>query len=88
MKIQVVIPCVCVVLALGFCAKNTQQPEILPSVPEGAQAVSLMGEPLYAPAPSDSTLEKLEDAKKAFDTDPRNADNIIWLGRRTGIESS
>jgi tetratricopeptide (TPR) repeat protein len=70
-------------MALGSCAKNTQEPEILPPVPEGAQTVSLMGEPLYAPALSDSALEKLEDAKKAYETDPRNADNIIWLGRRT-----
>jgi tetratricopeptide (TPR) repeat protein len=71
------------VFALIFCTKKSQEPEILPAVPEGAQAVSLIGEPFYSSPPSDSTLEKLRDAQKAFHADPGNADNIIWLGRRT-----
>ena len=27
-------------------------------------------------------MAKLEDAKNAYKTDPKNADNIIWYGRR------
>jgi tetratricopeptide (TPR) repeat protein len=42
-----------------------------------------MGEPLYASKPSESTLTKLEEAKKSYDADPDTAENIIWLGRRT-----
>ena len=83
MKIRFLILCLCLVIVIAFCAKKTHEPDILPAVPEGAQAVSLMGEPLYTSTPSDSTLEKLEEAKKSYDADPKNADNIIWYGRRT-----
>ncbi|MCK4930773.1 MAG: tetratricopeptide repeat protein [Candidatus Aminicenantes bacterium] len=83
MKIRFLILCVCIVIATGFCIKKSQEPDALPAVPEDAQAVSLQGEPLYAAAPSDNVLAKLEDAKNAYDADPENADKIIWYGRRT-----
>lgn len=83
MKGRLLIFCLCLVIGAAFCTKSIQEPDILPIVPEGAQAVSLMGEPLYATTPSDSTLTKLEEAKKAYAADPTNADNIIWFGRRT-----
>ena len=83
MKIRFLILCVCIVIATGFCTKKSQEPEILQAVPEGAQAVSLKGEPLYASTPSDSVLAKLGDAKNAYDADPENADIIIWYGRWT-----
>ncbi|MGD8537912.1 MAG: tetratricopeptide repeat protein [Candidatus Aminicenantes bacterium] len=82
MKIRFLIFCLCFVICAAFCTKSTQKPDILPNVPEGAQAVSLVGEPLHSPTPSDGTLEKLEEARKTFDADPANADNIIWFGRR------
>ena len=83
MKIRLSVLCSCIVIVLGFCTKKSQEPDILPKVPEGAQAVSLMGKPLYASPPSDSALEKLQQAKRDYDTDANNADNIIWFGRRT-----
>lgn len=83
MKIRLLILCVCIVIAMDFCTKKSQEPDILPLTPEGAQAVSLMGKPLYASIPSDSTLAKLEEAKRDYDADPNIADNIIWFGRRT-----
>ena len=55
---------------------------ILPYVPDGAQAVSLAGEPLYSAEPGDETIAKLHAARKDYDEDPNDADNIIWLGRR------
>jgi tetratricopeptide (TPR) repeat protein len=70
-------------IATDFCTKKSQEPDILPLIPEGAQAVSLMGKPLYASTPSDTTLAKLEEAKRDYDADPNKADNIIWFGRRT-----
>ena len=55
----------------------------LPPPPPGAQAVSLSGEPLYSAQPSEATLEQLAQAKKEYEADPGDADNIIWYGRRT-----
>ncbi|MGB6338450.1 MAG: tetratricopeptide repeat protein [Candidatus Aminicenantaceae bacterium] len=83
MKTRNLILCGCLVIVCSFCTKTSQEPDVLPAVPEGAQAVSLKGEPLYASTPSDNVLAKLEDAKNAYDDDYENADNIIWYGRRT-----
>lgn len=55
----------------------------LPDVPGGAQAVTLSGKPLYPAAPDQETLEQLAKARKNYEADPDNADNIIWYGRRT-----
>ena len=59
----------------------------LSDVPEGAEAVSLLGEPLYKPDLPDEVYnaysENFEDALVSYRTDPENAESIIWLGRRT-----
>jgi tetratricopeptide (TPR) repeat protein len=55
---------------------------ILPDVPEGVQAMSLLGEELKAGTPSETVLENLATAKAEYESDPDDADNIIWLGRR------
>ncbi|MBT6605366.1 hypothetical protein HOB36_09795, partial [Candidatus Bathyarchaeota archaeon] len=56
---------------------------ILPGEPE---AFSLFGKPLYR-APMRAEIEeaqkkRYEVAYKNYKTDPDDADNIIWLGRR------
>lgn len=56
--------------------------ENLPTVPEGAQAVTVDGKPLYAAQPGEGALEKLAKARADYEADSNNADNIIWLGRR------
>jgi tetratricopeptide (TPR) repeat protein len=47
----------------------------------------LLGRPLQRPSvpdPARQTYEqKLDEARRAYDRAPRNADSIIWLGRRT-----
>ena len=57
-------------------------------LPEGAEAVSLLGEPLYpAEAPADVAARQAEDidaARADYEADPDDADAIIWLGRRIG----
>ncbi len=63
--------------AAGIDAAN------LPDVPEGAQAVTLSGKPLYPAKPDQKTLDQLADAKRNYETNPNDADNIIWYGRRT-----
>jgi tetratricopeptide (TPR) repeat protein len=55
----------------------------LPEVPDGAQALTLSGKPLYPAAPSQAVLDNLAEAKKNYDAKPNDADNIIWYGRRT-----
>ncbi len=60
--------------------------KILPPVPAGAQAVSLFGAPLMPSTPNQTTLEKYEAAKTNYGTNPSNADNIVWYGRRTAYK--
>jgi tetratricopeptide (TPR) repeat protein len=51
-----------------------------------AEALSLLGQPLFAPEPSEAALPRLEQelaaARYAYERDPTDADAIIWLGRR------
>ena len=57
--------------------------QVLPEVPEGAQAVSLLtGEALYSGEPSQTLVDRYELARGDYEADPDNADNIIWYGRR------
>jgi tetratricopeptide (TPR) repeat protein len=55
----------------------------LPDVPDGAQALTLTGKPLYAAPPGQKTLDQLAEARKNYEANPNDADNIIWYGRRT-----
>lgn len=57
--------------------------EVLPDVPEGAQAVSLTGEPLFSPAPAEDSLARLAAAKSDYESAPDDVEAIIWYGRRT-----
>jgi tetratricopeptide (TPR) repeat protein len=57
---------------------------ILPEVPDGVQAISLLGEELKAGDASERLLDNLAAARAEYDEDPDDADNIIWLGRRLG----
>lgn len=50
------------------------------------EATSLLGKPLVSKPPTGDTLKRLEDnlaaARKAYDANPKDADALIWLGRR------
>jgi len=67
---------------IALSCTGARDADILPRVPEGAQAVSLMGDPLYPLTPGDKALADYEAAKKNVEEDPDDADNLIWLGRR------
>lgn len=45
--------------------------------------VSPLGRGFSLPEPSQKMIDKYEKAKQDFATEPTNADNIIWYGRRT-----
>jgi len=53
---------------------------ILPKVPDGVQAISLLGEELKSGEPGERVLENLAAARAEYENDPNDADNIIWLG--------
>lgn len=58
--------------------------EVLPQVPDGVQAISLLGEELRAGQPGEAVVANLREARAAYERDPGNADAIIWYGRRVG----
>ncbi len=77
------------VLALGFaaCGDAADDPDTSAAgdgLPEGAEAISLLGEPLYPSPASAEQARDIEVARADYDADPDDADAIIWLGRRVG----
>lgn len=78
-------------LAAAVCGLAACRPPstIAPNaqLPDSAEAVSLLGEPLYRPALPAATRaayeQRLAEARQAYDRAPGDADSIIWLGRRT-----
>jgi tetratricopeptide (TPR) repeat protein len=69
-------------VAICTTAAAQTDPSILPDVPDGVQAISLLGEELRSGEPGERLLDNLEAARADYDGDPDNADNIVWLGRR------
>jgi tetratricopeptide (TPR) repeat protein len=78
-------------LCMGLFAGCVSDGQDLPRLPEGAEAVSLLGDTLYAgelPADVlDERTQQLAAARAAYEADPDDADAIIWLGRRTAYLS-
>lgn len=79
------------VLGLAACGEPADEggtPADGAGLPEGAEAISLLGEPLYpSPAPDEVAAQQARDievARADYDADPDDADAIIWLGRRIG----
>jgi len=56
------------------------------ALPEGAQAISLLGEPLFPPLPSEEVQagreRQLAEALDQLEADPEGAEAIIWAARR------
>ncbi len=76
------------VLICAACGDKPQPREesggesgILSPVPEGAQALSLLGEPLFASEPGEEDVEKYDAAKAEAEARPDDADAWIWYGR-------
>lgn len=78
------LPALVAILAAG-CASTEGTGSDEPATSR-VEALSLLGRPLFALAPAGTTRDQLEqdlaDARAAYDRDPRDADAIIWLGRR------
>ena len=69
-------------IAIAFLSSTAVAQSILPEVPDGVQAISLLGEELRSGEPSERLLDNLAAARANYEADPNDADNIIWLGRR------
>ena len=67
--------------AIVACAES-----VPPRLPEGVEAISLLGDTLRAPALPDSLLtareEQLAEARANLEREPSSADALIWVGRR------
>ncbi len=67
---------------------ETPAAAVAPALPEGAEAISLLGEPLYpTPRPDEVAARQADDiaaAQADYDASSDDADAIIWLGRRIG----
>lgn len=72
------IGCVFLLIVVAAVAAD----DVLPPVPEGAQAIALDGRVLYAAEAGAEALSKLDAARSDYDANPDDADKIIWLGRR------
>lgn len=83
------------VLLLSACGANNEPgtvpaagdsmtSSILPDVPDGVQAISLLGEELRASQAGAAVLENLATAKAEYASNPNDADAIVWYGRRIG----
>jgi tetratricopeptide (TPR) repeat protein len=77
------------VVAAAACSRQSQQaepPATEVTLPAGAEAVSLRGQPLMPVPVSDAARPRLEAnlaaARAAYEHAPEDADSIIWLGRR------
>jgi len=72
-----------ILLSTAACSSEAE----LPVLPDGAQAISLLGDTLYTPEldpeTEDEYSENVQDALVEYRKDPEQADNLIWLGRRT-----
>lgn len=59
---------------------------LVAAIAQAPEATSLLGKPLIPVAPAGAAKERLEanlaKAQSDYDADPRDADKIIWLGRR------
>lgn len=79
------LPALAILLIILINACSSEQ--ALPELPNGAQAVSLLGDTLYTPELDPETEaefnENVRELLVEYRRDPENPGNIIWLGRRT-----
>lgn len=81
-------------LTATACAAGDAGDEALPSdgaetpaLPEGAEAISFLGDTLYPPEQPDAVREvyqaRYEEAEDELVENPEDVDALIWMGRRT-----
>jgi len=84
------------VLLCGCASEERGSPQDAPmvaaergavSLPDGAEAISFLGDPLVMPtlpaAVEADHMARFQEAEVALEDDPESADALIWMGRRT-----
>ena len=51
--------------------------------PKAPEATSFLGQKLYSPDPAAAAVNQYEEARSLWESQPSDADAIIWYGRRT-----
>ncbi len=69
-------------MVLSIAGAAIATADVLPIVPDGAQALTVAGQPLSASDPGEGALKNLAKARADYEADPDDADNIIWYARR------
>lgn len=74
------------ILTLLFSCTTEVKEDILPDVPDGAQAISLSGKPLFSDEPDSATVKKFLKAEREYKDNPNDPDLLIWYGRWTAYK--
>lgn len=86
--IQTILLVLCILVTSSGCGA-ARAPETIDDrpLPPGAQATSLLGDPLFPPPIAEAAATRhsarLAEARAAYAHTPDNVDSILWLGRRT-----
>jgi len=73
-----------VALFLSSCKeKGKEKVETVEAIEQEATFTTPLGKKFVLPEPSDKMLTQYESAKKDYEQNPDDPDNIIWYGRRT-----
>lgn len=82
---QIILVILAGILIIG-CGAGKKSQEILSDLPEGGQAISLLGDTLTIPELSGEILilreEQLRNAEADLNANPGDADAAVWYGRR------
>jgi hypothetical protein len=73
---------------IGLFACNSSEKKEAVFVAPAYEAISLLGDTLYAPTPSEKLMARYTEKQQAFEVAPDSIDTIIWLGRFTAYKGN
>ena len=68
------------------CKQQAKEARTSTSQPREPEAISLLGDSLYANQPSEKVLEKYQLHRLKYEKDSLNVENLIWFGRFTAYK--
>ena len=86
-KKQILILCILGMVVIS-CSESEVKTNSAPSNADRPEAVSLLGQPLYSVEPSEGLLNRYNEHKLNYESDPQNVDKIIWYGRFTAYKGN
>jgi tetratricopeptide (TPR) repeat protein len=76
----------CTLIGLYSCGNSEKKASTFTA--PAYETISLLGDTLYAPTPSEKLQARYTEKKKAFETNPDSIENHIWLGRFTAYKGN